>query len=235
MLHLHSITHGPLVCSISSLHPQSLVWTRCQYNKQVWLKLTEPDLNATQYLLSFLTLQHTADQHTAHQLAPPLQHPTRRSGPSFPTLLWTPHSHPHLHAQERTCSWRQLPSLRHCRGCGWARPPTLPRITNTQRLTSQRCTGAPLGAPWEVYWISQGCLRYLEAHTYFQTRVFLVGSGRWTNASVGAAEHPPFCRRGLLETSGGNPTTTSTARLGQKSDKYKIPKNFRNISASPRF
>ena len=38
-----------------------------------------------------------------------------------------------------------------------------------------------------------------EAHTYLQTRDLEGGgSGRWTDASVDAAERPPSCRGGLL-------------------------------------
>ena len=46
--------------------------------------------------------------------------------------------------------------------------------------------------------LSQGCLRHLEAHTYLQTRDLEGGSGRWTGASMGAAERPSSCRSGLL-------------------------------------
>ena len=38
------------------------------------------------------------------------------------------------------------------------------------------------------------------SHTYFQTTKLEGGAGRGTDASMGAAEHPPSCRGGLLET-----------------------------------
>ena len=141
----------------------------------------------------FTITEHWTPSHLTHSWGPPSLPYTHnvnntssaKIGVLFSrSLLRTPHSHPHLHAQDWTSSWRQLPSLQCCWGHGRARPPSLAHITNTQGFASHTCSRAPLAAPWEVYWLSQRCFHHLEAHTYFETRDLEWGAGRWTGASV---------------------------------------------------
>ena len=102
------------------------------------------------------TRHNATQQHPSKHPTPTREHnsgtppPTRRQSSSLSSSLWSPHLHPHIHAQDRTCYRPHLHPLRQRRGDSGARPPSLSRHTYTQGPPQHTLTGAPLGA-------SRGC------------------------------------------------------------------------------
>ena len=97
--------------------------------------------------------------HTKHH-TPPRQHscritpPTRRPGPPVTASFWTPHYHPHLHAQNRPNSKPQITlTATTVLRVRWNSSSYTAHTISTQGPSSHARTGAPLGAPWGNYGI----------------------------------------------------------------------------------